>query len=55
MTETGAGRAFELAPSGEVVWLFQSPHRAGREGELVAALFEVERIPEAMVAGWLGR
>lgn len=55
VTETGAGRAFELTPSGEVVWLFQSPHRAGREGELVAALFEVERIPEATVAGWLER
>lgn len=52
VTETGAGRAFELTPSGEVVWLFQSPHRAGRDGQLVAALFEVERVPEAAAQGW---
>lgn len=53
VTETGAGRAFELSPEGEVVWLFQSPHRAGSEDELVAALFAVERIDEDAVAGWL--
>jgi hypothetical protein len=46
ITETCAGRAFEVTPSHDVVWRFVSPHRAGEGGELVAALFEVVRIPE---------
>jgi hypothetical protein len=51
ITETCAGRAFEVTPKGDVVWRFVSPHRAGADGELVAALFEVIRIPER--PGWL--
>lgn len=39
-----AGEALEISPDGEVVWLFVSPHRAGPEKELVAALFEVQRL-----------
>lgn len=54
VTETGAGRAFERTPDGELVWLFQTPHRAGNDGQLVAALFEVERILEADL-DWLER
>ncbi|MBV21008.1 MAG: hypothetical protein CMJ61_02450 [Planctomycetaceae bacterium] len=45
ITETGNGRAFELAPDGHIVWDFHSPHRAGVDGALVAALFEVQRVP----------
>ena len=45
VTETGNGRAFELAPDGHIVWDFHSPHRAGEDGALVAALFEVQRVP----------
>lgn len=39
------GRAFELGVDGTVVWEMVSPHRAGRHDELVATLFEVQRLP----------
>lgn len=48
ITESENGRAFEVTPAGEVVWDFWSPHRAGAAGELVATLFEVERLPRAL-------
>jgi len=52
VTESTAGRAYEVSPEGEVVWAFASPHRAGPDGELVAALFEVSRVPRPI---WLDR
>ncbi|MCH9650385.1 MAG: arylsulfotransferase family protein [Deltaproteobacteria bacterium] len=45
ITESEAGRALEVSPEGQVVWEFINPHRAGREGELVATLFELVRLP----------
>ncbi len=49
ITESENGRAVEVARDGSVVWEFQTPHRVvpdddGGE-ELVAVLFEVERLP----------
>ncbi|TNE89428.1 MAG: hypothetical protein EP330_11235 [Deltaproteobacteria bacterium] len=38
------GRAVEVTPDHEVVWEFFSPHRAGEADELVATLFQVERL-----------
>lgn len=55
VTESCNGRALEVTPEGAVAWEFLSPHRAGEDGELVAVLFEVERVAEERVAGWLGR
>jgi hypothetical protein len=49
VTETDAGRAVEVDPGGRIVWEYRSPFRAGARGELVAAIFEVERI--ALEAG----
>ena len=37
--------AFEVTPDGETVWEWVSPERAGERGELVAALFDMERLP----------
>jgi len=51
ITESCNGRAFEVTPAGEVVWAFHSPHRAGKDDSLVAALFEVERISAPL--SWL--
>ena len=48
-----AGRSIELSPEGDIVWSFNSPHRAGPEDELVAALFEVRRMPLEATQGWL--
>ncbi len=44
IVESEAGRALEVAPAGEVVWKFETPHRAGERGELIAVLPEVFRI-----------
>ena len=45
VVESNAGRAFELTPAKEIVWEFRSPHRAGDDGELVANLFDLVRLP----------
>lgn len=44
ITESEQGRAVEVTRDGEIVWEFVSPHRAGRNGELVATLWEVVRL-----------
>lgn len=44
VTESTAGRAFEVDPSGEVLWRFESPHRTGPDGRLVGVLYEVQRL-----------
>lgn len=45
ISETDAGRAFEVTPDGETVWEFYNPWRAGKRGEYIASLFEVLRHP----------
>ena len=52
LTESCNGRAIEVNPEGKLIWDFRSPHRAGPGDELVAVLFEVERIPMGRLA-WL--
>jgi hypothetical protein len=45
VTESDAGRAWEIDAEGRVRWAFVSPHRvAGPDGERVATLFEVQRV-----------
>lgn len=44
ITESTAGRAFEVTTSGEVVWDYANPHRAGPEADLIATLLEVVRL-----------
>jgi hypothetical protein len=53
ITESAAGRAVEITPDREVVWEFFNPHRTGKEGKLVATLFDVQRIDPSRCA-WLG-
>ena len=53
--ESLGGRAIELAPDGangweEVLWQFETPHRTGPSGSLIATLMDLERVP---VPGWL--
>jgi hypothetical protein len=52
IVETTAGRAFEVDAGGRTVWDYRSPHRAGERGELVAALFQLTRLPRS-AAGFL--
>ena len=54
ITESENGRAFEVTPAGRIVWEYRNPHRAGKNGELVATLFKVLRIEPETVNGFLG-
>ena len=45
ITDSHRGRAVEVTPQGRVVWDFYNPHRVGERDELVATLFEMERVP----------
>ncbi|MFK7927057.1 MAG: hypothetical protein AB8H79_02630, partial [Myxococcota bacterium] len=46
------GRAIEVDPSGDVVWAFVNPARAGDDGELIATLFQVQRLSGAELGPW---
>lgn len=50
--ESAAGRAVEVTREGEVVWEFRSPHRSGDEGQYIATLFEVQRLPPDFPLDW---
>jgi hypothetical protein len=52
ITASESGRVVEIDAAGEIVWEYRSPHRAGPRGELVATLWEMQRLaPDA--APWL--
>jgi hypothetical protein len=53
VTESEGGRAFELSATGEIVWEFFNPHRAGPDDEYIAALFEMTRLPTDFGSSWL--
>jgi len=52
ITESDAGRAFEVTRDKRIVWEFVSPHRAGRNGELIATLFDVVRLAPDFPVDW---
>ena len=48
VVESEGGRALEYTPEKEVVWEFFNPHRAGKDDEFIAVLFDLERLaPDA--------
>jgi len=51
--ESVSGRAFEVTPEKDIVWEYYNPFRAGENHELIATLFDVERIPEDFPMNWL--
>jgi len=53
IVESDNGRALEVAPNGTIVWEFVNPHRAGENGEFIATLFDMVRIPRDWDLGWL--
>ena len=53
ITESEAGRAFEVTSDHRIVWEFYNPERAGENDELIATLFEVVRLPPDFGAEWL--
>jgi Arylsulfotransferase (ASST) len=52
IVETTGGRAFEVTPGGDIVWEYNNPNRAGDEGDLVAILPDVIRLPESFGQEW---
>ena len=52
ITASESGRVIELTDDGEIVWEYLSPHRAGPDNELVATIWEVQRI-ELDELAWL--
>jgi len=53
ITESDGGRAFEVTAEGEIVWEFYNPERAGEEGEYIATISEMLRVPWEQVDAWL--
>lgn len=53
IVETDSGRAFEVDRSRKIVWEFFTPNRAGDDGELIATLFDVIRLPRDYFGAWL--
>jgi hypothetical protein len=52
ITETHFGRAFEVTRDGTIVWEYVNPERAGEKNELIAALFDVTRLPPDFPTDW---
>jgi hypothetical protein len=52
ITESEKGRGLEVTQAGEIVWEFLNPRRAGENGELIAALYDVIRLDQTQ-APWL--
>lgn len=55
INESNSGRAFEVDREHEIVWEFFNPARAGERHELIATLFEFERLPSDFPLDWLAR
>jgi len=52
ITETDQGRAFEVTRDSKIVWEFHTPQRAGDDANLIASLFQVQRLPADFPIGW---
>lgn len=55
ITESDYGRAFEVSLSGDIVWEYLNPERAGERDQLIATIFEMRRLPPGFPIGWAGR
>ncbi len=53
ISESNAGRAFEVTREKRIAWEFYNPHRAGKNNELIASLFEMHRIGPGYSLQWL--
>lgn len=53
VTESDNGRAIELTRDKRIAWEYVNPHRAGPDGEYVACLFEMVRLPADFPTGWI--
>ena len=53
ITEGASGRLFEVTNKHKVVWEYVSPHRAGPNDELIAALLHMTRLDPDFPTDWL--
>lgn len=52
ITESDAGRCIEITETKKIVWEFISPHRTGKNQELIASVFEMIRLPQEFPLSW---
>jgi len=52
ITETNGGRALEVSPAKRTVWEFHNPHTAGENGDYVAVLMDLVRLPPSFPLEW---
>ncbi len=55
ITESVPGRVIEVAPDHTIAWEFVNPHRAKKSGDLIASIFDFQRLPQDFVPSWLGQ
>lgn len=53
IVESDGGRVFEVTEEKEVVWEFYNPNRAGPDGDYIATLFDVVRLPPDFPTHWI--
>lgn len=53
ITESDNGRALEVTSDKTIVWEYVNPHRGGDNGELIATIPEMVRLPEDVARDWL--
>jgi len=51
--ESENGRALEVTHDKAIVWEYISPHRAGKDRELIATLMDLVRLPPDSAGAWL--
>ncbi len=54
ITESDFGRAFEVTEEGRLVWEYFNTFRAGDEGQYIATMMEMKRLPQGFAPSWLG-
>jgi Arylsulfotransferase (ASST) len=53
ITESTNGHTFEITPDKKIVWDFYNPHRAGKDNELIAVTYQLERLDRNTILKWL--
>ena len=53
ITESTAGRVFEVAPDKKIVWEFVNPHRTGDSGKSIAVISEMVRLGPDFKLDWI--
>ena len=53
IVESDNGRALEVTHGGHVVWEYYNPYRAGEQRELIAAILDMEILPDNRDFTWL--